>query len=178
MDPEWFIVRLWSCSIIHFTISIISCTHNTNNDPSIHLCSLQAHLELGNAKDAMLAARDAVTAMPTSSIAYTLIGQCLSRSSTGTDVIKAYKKALRMDPLNTKAASYMAEFYKKQGKLHEASLCLKSILEFPVFGKSYQTYELRTQLAKILGKPASECIFYALYKLMRNVFLPECNHVS
>ena len=111
---------------------------------------VQAHLALGNIKDATIAARDAVTTMPTSSIAYTLIGQCLSRSSTSTEVIKAFTKALKIDPTNTKAASYMAEFYKKQGKLHEASLCLKSILEFPIFG-SNQTYAIRTQLAKNLG---------------------------
>ena len=34
---EWFIVKPWSCSIIHSILSILPYTYHTNNDPSFNI---------------------------------------------------------------------------------------------------------------------------------------------
>lgn len=106
---------------------------------------VQAQLALGKVKDATSAAKDAITMMPKSPLACILVGQCLARSANGlVESMKAYSRALKLDPACARAASSLAEILVSQGKLHEASLCLRSVLE------RQSSYQLRLQFAKIL----------------------------
>ena len=112
---------------------------------------VHAHLALGKIKDATSAAKDAVTLMPKSTMAHVLVGQCLSHTTGGnhggghaTESAKAYSRALRLDPGNIKAASAMAAQLSSLGKLHEAALCLRSVLD------RRDDYRVRTEFAKVL----------------------------
>jgi len=104
-----------------------------------------AQLALGKVKDATSAAKDAITTLPKSPLACILVGQCLARNASGlAESMKAYQRALRWDPGNARAAAALAEVLASQGKLHEASLCLRSALE------RNSSYQLRLQFAKLL----------------------------
>lgn len=104
-----------------------------------------ANLTLGKTKEAMVAAKESVTLMPKCAATYILYGKCLSRSPNSTvDTLKAYSKALEIDPYNFKAAGAISDIFVMQGKLHEASTCLKDILD------RKSDYSTRIQLAKVL----------------------------
>jgi len=106
---------------------------------------VQAQLALDKVKDATSAAKDAITMLPRSPLACILVGQCLARSANGlAESLKAYSRALKLDPGCARAASSLAELLAAQGKLHEASLCLRSALE------RHSSFQLRFQFAKLL----------------------------
>lgn len=104
-----------------------------------------ANLTLGKTKEAMVAAKESISLMPNCAATYLLYAKCLSRSPNSTvDTLKAYNKALEIDPCNFKAAGAISDICVMQGKLHEASTCLKDILD------RKSDYSIRIQLAKVL----------------------------
>lgn len=113
---------------------------------------VQAHLALGKIKDATSVAKDCVTLLPRSPASYVLIGQCLARHTNGLpESVKAYAKAMKIHPDHMRAVELMAEALVTQGKLHEASLCLRGVLERQSGSSTRGQYQLRTQFAKVLA---------------------------
>ena len=107
---------------------------------------VQAHLTLNKIKEATSNAKDAITLLPKSAAAFTLVGQCLSRTTNGAmESLKAYSRALKLDPGNIKAALLMSDTLVSQGKMHESLLCLRGVLE-----RRQQSSQLRISFARVL----------------------------
>lgn len=107
---------------------------------------IDAHLEMNRFQDALSTAKEALITMPRSSAAFFIMGKVLCKVPGTNGVnegLKAFTKALKLNPSNKQAASHMAEMLCSQNKFKEAIECLKDVLS------QVSCSRLRTQLAKI-----------------------------
>jgi tetratricopeptide (TPR) repeat protein len=121
-------------------------------------------LAMGKLKDALNAAREAISSIPKSSTVYLLMGNVLSKSAHGaTEAVKAYSKAVKLNPFNRTAAIIMAETLVEQGKFEDAIQWYKLLSIFLMFFingffykslsailKKYSCPKIRLQLAKVV----------------------------
>ncbi len=107
---------------------------------------IEANIELGKLKDAVLAAKESIAMFPKSSAAHFAMGYTLSKStqiSAQIESIRSCQKALQLNPMNTSAVTCLAEALSLQGRHDEAVDCLNRILD------QKAEYKLRFLLAKL-----------------------------
>mmetsp|Transcript_15880 Transcript_15880/g.23218 ORF Transcript_15880/g.23218 Transcript_15880/m.23218 type:complete len:637 (+) Transcript_15880:2-1912(+) len=105
---------------------------------------LQANIAMGKLKDAAAVAKEAIAVLPKSSSAYLMMGTVLAQTAQGVvESVKAFGKALRLDPWNKIAAASIADALSNQGKCEEAVECLTAVLSKCSCSKT------RLQLAKV-----------------------------
>ena len=107
---------------------------------------IQANVAQNKLKEAAKTAKMLVTLMPKSSISYMLLGDVVSKSAKGAaDSIRAYKKALKLDPSSKAAVLGLSKAYIIEQNYTDAIDILTTMLS------QIQCDKLRLQLGKALA---------------------------